>query len=321
MELKKVRGISQKMIEKMREIGYTTVDEIATENPKKLSAKLGITEGTTTKYINLCKKVFKPVLKDAFEVHKIIEQLGHISTGSVNLDKVLSGGIVAQAMTEAAGIFGSGKTQLCFTLSVMCQLPKGQGGVNGSVLFIDTESTFRSGRVLQIAVSRGIEKIEVLSNPAESTILKNIYVLNAPTAKQLMLVVEKLGSVITDFNKNHEKPVKLIIVDSLMSPFRSDFIGREQLAERQQKLGRTLQELQRMAKAYDLAVIFTNQAVSIPTFFGRTIPAGGHVLAHRSQYRLWLRKGSGTKRIVKIIDAPEIEEAEILINLTKKGIE
>ena len=65
------------------------------------------------------------------------------STGSKNLDGLLGGGIKTQALTEFAGEFGSGKSQLCHTLSVIANIPKEKGGLGGNVLFIDTENTFR----------------------------------------------------------------------------------------------------------------------------------------------------------------------------------
>jgi meiotic recombination protein DMC1 len=39
-------------------------------------------------------------------------------------------------------------------------------------------------------------------------------------------------------------------------------------------------------------------------------PVGGHVLAHASSTRLYLRKGRGESRVVKIWDSPDVPEAE-----------
>ena len=64
---------------------------------------------------------------------------------------MLSGGIETQALTEFAGEFGSGKSQLCHTLSVTANMPKERGGLGGNVIFIDTENTFRPERINQIA--------------------------------------------------------------------------------------------------------------------------------------------------------------------------
>jgi DNA repair protein RadA len=78
------------------------------------------------------------------------------------LDSFLKGGIETQAMTEIAGEYASGKTQLCYTLCVTATLPLNKGGLNSSVIFVDTENTFRSERVHQIAENRGINPDKVL---------------------------------------------------------------------------------------------------------------------------------------------------------------
>jgi DNA repair protein RadA len=90
------------------------------------------------------------------------------TTGSSRLDSFLKGGVETQAITEFAGEFGSGKSQICYTLCMTANLPIKKGGLGGNVIFIDTENTFRPERVRQIAENRGI------INPDD--ILKQIYV-------------------------------------------------------------------------------------------------------------------------------------------------
>ena len=322
---KEITGISEKFIDKLIECGLRSTEEVISKDKYKLSKLTEITETTATKIINRFKAIYKPEMKTAFEIKQIRDKLGHISTGCKDLNSVLGGGVEMQAMTEFAGQFGSGKSQTMFTLSVMAQLPEEEGGVNGSVFFIDTEATFRPTRILQISVNRGIDKKECLEKGKSnlSKTLKNIYVISSPTSHLLLINVEALPNIIKEFNmKNKDKPVKLVIVDSLMAPFRSDYIGRGELAPRQQNLGRCLQNLQRVAMENDLAVVFTNQVISTPdSFFKRDVPAGGHRMGHAAQYRIFLRKGSQGKRVFKIIDAPNIEETEVIVRLTDKGIE
>jgi DNA repair protein RadA len=73
-----------------------------------------------------------------------------------------------------------------------------------------------------------------------------------------------------------------ILHNSLTSHFRADFIGRGELAPRQQKLNKHLHTLQRLADAHNLAVYVTNQVMARPDilFGDPTAPIGGHVLAH-----------------------------------------
>jgi DNA repair protein RadA len=80
----------------------------------------------------------------------------------------LKGGIETQAMSEIAGEFGSGKSQLCYTLCVTGNMPAEEEGLGGNVIFIDTENTFRPERIHQIAENRWIKEPE--------DILRKIYV-------------------------------------------------------------------------------------------------------------------------------------------------
>lgn len=54
-------------------------------------------------------------------------ELISLTTGSKELDKLLQGGIETGSITEMFGEFRCGKTQLCHTLAVTCQLPIDMG--------------------------------------------------------------------------------------------------------------------------------------------------------------------------------------------------
>jgi len=82
----------------------------------------------------------------------------HLSTGSKELDTLLGGGMETGSITELFGEFRTGKTQLCHTLCVTCQLGLDQGGGEGKALFIDTEGTFRPERLIAIATRFGLNR-------------------------------------------------------------------------------------------------------------------------------------------------------------------
>ncbi|AEH25383.1 DNA repair and recombination protein RadA [Pyrococcus yayanosii CH1] len=204
-------------------------------------------------------------------------------------------------------------TQLAHTLAVMVQLPPEEGGLNGSVIWIDTENTFRPERIREIAKSRGLDPDDVL---------KHIYVARAFNSNHQMLLVQQAEDKIKEL-LHTDKPVKLLIVDSLTSHFRSEYVGRGALAERQQKLAKHLADLHRLANLYEIAVFVTNQVQARPdAFFGDpTRPIGGHILAHSATLRVYLRKGKGGKRVARLIDAPHLPEGEAVFRITEKGIE
>jgi DNA repair protein RadA len=230
------------------------------------------------------------------------------SMGSQALDDLLAGGIETEAMTELVGQYSAGKTQICLKLCVMAQLPPEQGGLSGGALFFDTEGTFSAQRIHQIAQAMELDP---------ESILDGILVSRVYTSDHQILLLDH------SFKICREEKIKLVIVDSLISHFRSEYIGRESLAERQQKLNNYLHKLLRLAEVYNLAVVVTNQAQANPNaFFGNpNKPAGGHVMAHACTHRVMLRKSKGAKRIARVFDSPYIPERECVFKISEKGIE
>ena len=229
------------------------------------------------------------------------------STGSKSLDELLLGGIETQAVTEFYGEFGSGKSQICHTLCAMATRPMSEKGLDGNVIYIDTEGTFRPERLQQIADSRGFDPLEVL---------KNTTVCKVYNSSHLELIIKDLGRYINEFN------TKLVIIDSIISLHRAEFTGRGTLADRQQRLNSILHKLVRVAEIFNVAVVITNQVLSSPdTFFGDpTKAAGGNVIGHTSTYRIYLRK-SGENRIAKMIDSPYHPYSDTRFTVNEKGID
>ena len=225
------------------------------------------------------------------------------------LDKLLGGGIESQSITEFYGEYGSGKSQICHQLCVNAQLPTERGGLGGSALYIDTENTFRTERIFQMANNLGLDPDEVV---------KNIIFAEAFTSEHQMFILENADKVIK------ENSVRLIIVDSLTSHFRSEYLGREMLQERQQKLNKHLHRLIRLARAFNAVAVVSNQVMSKPdVFFGDTVhPVGGHIVAHTSHTRVFLRKSArGPVRIARLVSSPHLPEGEGIFMVSERGIE
>ena len=116
--------------------------------------------------------------------------------------------------------------------------------------------------------------------------------------------------------------VKLVIVDSLTSHFRAEYVGRGMLADRQQKLNKHLKELKQLSDVNNALVLVTNQVHSRPdAMWGDpTKPIGGHIVGHASTFRLYLRKSKGGRRIARLIDSPNLPEGEAVFTVTAEGI-
>ena len=214
------------------------------------------------------------------------------------------------SITEAFGEFRTGKSQMAMTLCVTAQLPRAQGGGQGKVLYIDTENTFRPERIKSIAKRYELDPEEVLDN---------IMVGRAFTVDALSnLLTQAAGAMIED-------TYSLLIIDSIMQPFRVDFSGRGELSERQQVLGRMLSKIQKLCEQFNIAIFITNQVMADPSggmsyAVDPKKPIGGHIIAHMSTTRLFLRKGKGEQRVCKIWDSPSIGEAEAIFQLSEGGI-
>ncbi len=300
-------GIGPATAEKLRQAGYMELDQIAVASPFELSELVGISVDNAKKAIEAAKDATTINYLEASQVLQKRLAIGKISTGSKGLDELLGGGVETNGITEAYGKFSSGKSQLGFQLSVNVQLPPGKGGLGGGALFIDTESTFRPERIQDIAKGSGLDP---------SAVLDNIFVVRATTVEQQILTVDRADKLIA------EKGIKLIVVDSLTSLFRAEFIGRGGLAERQQKLNEHVHKLQSLADTFNLAVYVTNQVIDNPAilFGDPTIPVGGNIIAHAATTRLYLRKSKEDKRIVRLVDSPNLPEGEVVIKITQEGI-
>ncbi|KAL2917478.1 Meiotic recombination protein DMC1 [Polyrhizophydium stewartii] len=185
------------------------------------------------------------------------------------------------------------------------------GGGNGKAAFIDTEGTFRPERIEAIAARFGLDP--------EATI-SNVMYARALNSEHQYELLNELAVRLCD-----DRQFRLIVIDSIMALFRTDFCGRGELAERQQKLGQMLARLTRLAEEFNVAVYLTNQMCADPgammTFNADPKkPIGGHVLAHASATRLYLKKGRGETRIVKLWDSPDMPDAEAVYEITPGGI-
>jgi DNA repair protein RadA len=297
---------------RLEESGFKSIKDLIVRGPADVAEATGM---EIEKSNHLCNKarikleelgIIDKSFITATKLYEKRKQEERISTGSKNLNDLFVGGIETGSVTEIYGEYGSGKTQLCHTLSVLVQQSRSEGGLNGKAIYIDSENTFRPERIVSIANARNL-------NPYES--LENIIVAKAYNSAHQELILEETGPVIDSNN------VKLLIVDSAVAHYRAEFLGRATLSERQQKLNKFMHLLVRIAETYAVAVLATNQIQSSPdAIFGDAYrPAGGHVVAHTSTYRVYLKR-SGKNRIARMVDSPYHAEREVLFTLSELGV-
>jgi len=306
--IEELPGVGPATAEKLREAGINDMMALAVASPMTLADIAEIGTNVAQKIISAAREA---VDVGGFETGDVIlerrKTVAKLTTGSKALDELLGGGLETQAITEAFGEFGAGKSQLGHQLAVNVTRPPEEGGLDGDTVWIDTENTFRPERITQMSEPQGLDPEKVL---------KRVHVARAFNSHHQMLLVDKAIEVTKDF------PVRLIVVDSLTAHFRSEYIGRGTLAERQQMLNKHIHDLMRFGDVYNAVVYVTNQVHAKPdAFFGDpTRPIGGHIVGHSATFRLYFRKSKGGKRIARLIDSPNLPEAEAVFSVSEEGI-
>ena len=197
---------------------------------------------------------------------------GRISTGSKSFDDLLSGGLERGKITQIYGAPYTGKTHLCHLLSVVLPSPF-------QAVYIDTERSFRNERIESIANARGL---------GCRNILPRIHIAQPQDSKKQESCIEEVCSTVRS-----DPTIKLLIVDSFTSHYRSDYPERSQLSERASRLNKYMNVLSTLAKTSNIAVIITNQTASFQQAdfqLNEPKPFGGNIVSYSSSYIIRLER-------------------------------
>ena len=336
-DLESLPGVGPATAEKLSDNGYDSFQSLAVAGPGELSASADIGESTAAEIVNAAREAADVGdFETGTQVLARREHIGKLSWLIEDVDDLLGGGVETQSITEVYGEFGSGKSQITHQLAVNVQLPKAVGGLHGSAIFIDSEDTFRPERIDDMVrgldeetLAAMLEQREIEGDPTDdevleelvTDVLEKIHVAKAFNSNHQILLAEKAQDLAADHEET-DWPVRVIAVDSLTAHFRAEYVGRGQLAERQQKLNKHIHDLMRIGDIYNTAIIVTNQVASNPdSFFGDpTQPIGGNILGHSSTFRIYLRKSKNNKRIVRLVDAPNLPDGEAVMRVESEGL-
>lgn len=250
------------------------------------------------------KKKETPVIvwKTAYEVMQERKELKRLSTGTA-LDELIGGGIQQTEVAEFYGPYGSGKSQLSMTMTVLV------AAEGGEVIYIDAENTFKPERVMEIAEKRSYDPNEIV---------KHIHLAQPLTTDELMAIIDQIPKDL--------KPT-LVIVDSITSLYREEYIGRNVLTARQGALRQFIVKLKKYVRENKCYSIVTNQVYDVPDalpnmpLYIRQQAVGGHTHHHTIDNRIFLRKAPGGTRIGRLVDSSMYPEQERTFIITDRGIE
>ncbi|KAB1187047.1 MULTISPECIES: DNA repair and recombination protein RadA [Haloferax] len=336
-DLESLPGVGPATADKLVENGYDSYQSIAVASPGELSNKADIGSSTASDIINAARKAADV---GGFETGSMVlerrKEIGKLSWQIDEVDELLGGGLETQSITEVYGEFGAGKSQITHQLAVNVQLPRELGGLGGACIFIDSEDTFRPERIDDMVrgldddiLQTTMDEREIEGSPDDedameeliADFLDKIHVAKAFNSNHQILLAEKAKELAGE-HEDSDWPVRLLCVDSLTAHFRAEYVGRGQLAERQQKLNKHLHDLMRIGDLYNTGILVTNQVASNPdSYFGDpTQPIGGNILGHTSTFRIYLRKSKGDKRIVRLVDAPNLADGEAVMRVQDGGL-
>ncbi len=336
-DLENLPGVGPATAEKLTDNGYDSFQGIAVASPAELSNTADVGESTAHDIIQAAREQADiGGFETGTSVLQRRERIGKLQFQIDEIDEMLGGGVETQSITEVYGEFGAGKSQITHQLAVNVQLPKSVGGLGGSAIFVDSEDTFRPERIDEMVrglddslIEAAMEDREIEGDATDEaaleelidTFLDYIHVAKAFNSNHQILLAEKAQEIASE-HENSEYPVRLVCIDSLTAHFRAEYVGRGELANRQQKLNKHLHDLDRLGNLYNAAVLVTNQVQSNPdAFFGDpTKPIGGNILGHKSTFRMYLRKSKANKRIVKLVDAPNLPDGEAVMRVEGAGL-
>ena len=310
IELLQDEGIQSADIKKLVEAGFNSLESVYYVPKKNLVVIKGLSEGKVDKIIKAVYDILQYKIQPSTIALQERKKLTRITSGSKELDTLLGGGFESNSITELFGEFRTGKTQICHTLCVTCQLPKSDGGGEGKAIYIDTEGTFRPEKLASIAERFGLDPKETI---------ENVYYARAYNSDHQNRLLMQVCALMC------EHKFSLLVVDSATALYRTDYSGRAELSNRQMSLAKFLRNLQKIADEHKIVVVITNQVVA--TVDGNSFggndkkPIGGHIMAHACQTRLYLKKGLKQNRICKIYDSPSLPEAEASYSITDRGID
>lgn len=233
------------------------------------------------------------------EALEAARSLGRLRTGSPSLDNLLEGGFQEGKITELFGPSNSGKTQLAIQATVMAAA-RGWKSV-----YVDTESTFRPERMVEIAESRKMD--------ADAT-LKRVFSIRAEDVEGQTRILRRMTE------DPRVSDAKLVVVDTVTKNFSLEFAGRERTGKRQGALGSYLNRIALDAYLHRRVVILTNRVASITrNGVSQDINVGGVTVERFVSKSIRLRRRGDI--VEASLEMPRNGARPVVCRISEKGFE
>ena len=337
----------QKILAWLKGKSIYTVHQLANKKISEISIK-GFKDDRISQLIQLARDALGIYyMRPASEIPMDYDTL---RTKIAALDNILGGGFRTGDSYEFYGHFGSLKTQIAMFTDVRMQFDKEHGGyyVPGEkrpqCLWIDSEGTMagmitplpdgKPGRLMQVAMAQfkkeypappetdEVATLDYKKRAAEfvQAVMQNTLISRVLSSEHQIGVVKNILNVTWQYN------IKLVVVDSLISHFRAEYIGRGMLANRQQFLNQHISDLMHL-KGTTAILIVTNQVQAKPDAFSSYPGAdpndavGGNIVKHAFNQRVKCRKGKKNSVKLELVDSSYLPNSTGNLIPSSQGIE
>ncbi|XP_026196486.1 DNA repair protein RAD51 homolog 2 [Anabas testudineus] len=316
-------GVSDEMCERLKRHQIESCKDLLSLTPIEVMHAAGLSYQKTLGLLQSVSKAIAPPITTALEMWKQ-QSNSCFSTSLPALDKLLRGGLPCGTITEVTGPSGCGKTQMCMMLSVLATMPKSEGGLDSSVIYIDTESAFSAERLVEIAKSRFPNYFNCKERVMQMA--GRVLLFRELTCHDVLQRLERLEEDIISTSAG------LIILDSVASVVRKEFDTTLPgiLMQRSNLLSHEATILKYLAHQFNIPVVLTNQitthvggqgsASSAEVDSGFVTAALGNTWSHCVNTRLIVQYVTTQQRQILIAKSPVAPFAVLNYTIQKQGI-
>ncbi|XP_077567635.1 DNA repair protein RAD51 homolog 2 [Stigmatopora nigra] len=316
-------GISSELTDQLKRHKIESCKDLLTHTSFEVMYAAGLSYQKTIGMLETVSRVIAPPFTTTLALWKYNLD-SWFSTSIPALDKVLRGGLPCGSLTEVTGPSGCGKTQFCLMLSVVATLPKELGGLDRSVIYIDTESAFSAERLVEIAKNRFTDYYK--SKDKVLQMASRVHIFREMTCQDVLCRLEILEEIIISTRAG------LIILDSVASVVRKEFDTTlpGNLIHRSNLLGQESTILKYLAHQFNIPVVLTNQitthivnqgsGTATEGDSGMVTAALGNTWSHSVNTRFIMQYDDGRQRQLLIAKSPVAPFVMLNYTIQKEGI-